>query len=69
MVLGEGYPKYTDLISTQDLEFWNYLCKKDFSRIQKLMSQNLGEGHFMDDSDSDDSEGERKVDSDDDNGL
>jgi len=69
MVLGEGYQKYSDLISAQDLEFWNYLCKKDFKRLQKLMNEKLGDGYFMDDSDSDDSEGEKKVDSGDDNGL
>ena len=59
MVLGEGYIKYSDLISKEDCEFWSYLCKKDFVRLQKLMGQNLGEGHFFDDSDSEDSDSEK----------
>jgi hypothetical protein len=62
MVLGPGYIKYSDLISSTDIEFWNYLCRKDFRRLQKLMSQNLGEGHFLDDTDSDDSDADGKKD-------
>ena len=46
------------MISTQDIEFWDYLCLKDFKRLQKLQSASLGDGHFMDDSDSSDSENE-----------
>lgn len=43
-----------------DRDFWNYLCKKDFERLEKLLSQGIGEGYFLDDSDSDDSEEEKK---------
>jgi len=32
-VLGNGYVKYEDLMTTDDLEFWQYLCKKDFKRL------------------------------------
>ena len=45
---------YDDLISADDQEFWQYLCKKDFKRLNKLMTQNIGEGHFLGDGDSDD---------------
>jgi len=45
---------YNDLISTEDQEFWNYLCKKDFRRLEKLLTQEMGKGIFMDDTDSDD---------------
>ena len=51
---------YDDLISSDDQEFWQYLCKKDFKRLNKLLSMNIGEGHFLGDGDTDD-------DSDDDN--
>ena len=47
---------YNDLISTEDREFWQYLCKKDFRRLEKLLTQSMGEGHFVDDSGDDDSE-------------
>lgn len=47
---------YNDLISAEDREFWQYLCKKDFRRLEKLMTQNIGEGHFIDDSCEDDPE-------------
>lgn len=30
--------KYTDLISNPDLSFWQYLCKKDFRRLDKLLT-------------------------------
>ena len=50
--------KYTDLISAQDLEFWDYLEKRDFKRLQKLQTAALGDGHFFDDSDTSDSEDE-----------
>ena len=49
---------YNDLISAEDREFWQYLAKKDFRRLEKLMTQNIGEGHFIDDSCEDDSEEE-----------
>ena len=44
---------YDDLISADDQEFWQYLCKKDFKRLNKLMTQNIGEGHFLGDGDTD----------------
>jgi hypothetical protein len=46
---------YNDLISTDDQEFWAYLCKKDFRRLDKLMTQQIGDGYFIDDSDEYDS--------------
>lgn len=52
--------RYEELISGMDRDFWNYLCKKDFERLEKLLSQGIGEGYFLDDSDSDDSEEEKK---------
>lgn len=47
---------YDDLISEKDREFWGYLCRKDFRRLDKLMTHNIGEGHFLDDSGEDDTE-------------
>lgn len=44
---------YDDLISADDQEFWQYLCKKDFKRLNKLLTQNIGEGHFLGDGDTD----------------
>jgi hypothetical protein len=44
---------YDDLISQEDKDFWEYLCRKDFRRLEKLMTQNIGEGHFIDDTDDD----------------
>ena len=41
---------YEDLISSEDQEFWVYLCKKDYKRVNKLLTQNIGEGYFLDDS-------------------
>ena len=29
---------YDDLISPEDRDFWNYLCKKDFRRLEKLLT-------------------------------
>jgi len=29
---------YSDLISNEDREFWDYLCKKDFKRVEKLIT-------------------------------
>lgn len=52
----EDLIKYQDLISAQDIEFWDYLCNKDFKRLNKLASQSLGDGIFFDDSDTSDSE-------------
>mmetsp|Transcript_7746 Transcript_7746/g.12999 ORF Transcript_7746/g.12999 Transcript_7746/m.12999 type:complete len:260 (+) Transcript_7746:508-1287(+) len=44
---------YDDLITKEDKDFWQYLCKKDFRRLDKLMTQSIGEGHFIDDTDED----------------
>ena len=58
---------YDDLISAEDRDFWNYLCKKDFCRLEKLLTQNIGEGHFIDDSSEEESDGDdvpKKVESD-----
>jgi len=49
---------YDDLISAEDRDFWNYLCKKDFCRLEKLLTQNIGEGHFIDDSSEEESDGD-----------
>ena len=51
---------YNDLISTEDQEFWSYLCKKDFRRLEKLMTQQIGDGYFIDDSDEYDSDESEK---------
>lgn len=53
--LTESDITYNDLISTDDQEFWAYLCKKDFRRLEKLMTQQIGDGFFIDDSDEFDS--------------
>jgi hypothetical protein len=47
------------------------LCKKDFKRLEKLQTQNIGEGHFIDDSSEEESDGDdvpRKVESGSENG-
>ena len=49
---------YDDLISAEDRDFWNYLCKKDFCRLEKLLTQNIGEGHFIDDSSEEEADGD-----------
>lgn len=49
---------YDDLISAEDRDFWSYLCKKDFCRLEKLLTQNIGEGHFIDDSSEEESDGD-----------
>jgi hypothetical protein len=49
---------YEDLISSEDQEFWQYLCKKDFRRLNKLFMENIGEGNFIDDSGDEDSDDE-----------
>ena len=40
---------YNDCISVEDRDFWDYLVKKDFKRLEKCMTMSMGEGHFMDD--------------------
>ena len=55
-ILGPGHVKYQDIISQEDIDFWRYLCNKDFKRLQKLLNQALGEGTFFEDTDSEDSE-------------
>ena len=47
---------YFDLITDKESTFWRLLCKKDFRRLQKLMTTNMGEGHFRDDTDEFDSD-------------
>jgi hypothetical protein len=32
-ILGPDHVKYQDIISDQDIEFWRYLCNKDFKRL------------------------------------
>ena len=59
--LTESSVKYNDLISTEDQEFWSYLCKKDFRRLDKLMTQGIGDGYFIDDSDEYDSDDSDKA--------
>lgn len=55
-ILGPDHVKYQDIISEQDIDFWKYLCNKDFRRLQKLLTQGLGDGIFFDDTESDDSD-------------
>ena len=51
---------YEDLISEEDGKYWAELCKKDFRRLEKYQVLNIGEGHFMDESDEPDSEDEKQ---------
>lgn len=51
---------YFDLITEEESAFWRILCKKDLRRLQKLMTTNMGEGHFQDDTDEFDSDREQK---------
>ena len=51
---------YEDLIGPEDSKFWADLCKKDFRKLEKYQVLNIGEGHFMDDSDDPESEPEDK---------
>ena len=57
---------YDDLISPEDRDFWSYLCRKDFCRLEKLLTQNIGEGHFIDDSSEEESDDDvpKRIDSD-----
>ena len=50
---------YDDLISKEDGKFWAELCKRDFRRLEKYQRLNLGEGHFLEESDEPDSEEEK----------
>lgn len=50
---------YDDLISREDGKFWAELCKRDFRRLEKYQRLNLGEGHFLEESDEPDSEEEK----------
>lgn len=50
---------YFDLIMEEESKFWRALCKKDLRRLQKLMTTNMGEGHFQDDTDEFDSDDQR----------
>lgn len=51
---------YNDLISEEDQAFWADLCKKDIRRLEKLQTQNIGEGHFMDDEEEEEEEKQGK---------
>lgn len=55
-----NFIKYQDLISPQDIEFWDYLCNKDFKRLHKLQTAGLGDGVFFDDSDDSDSDDDKE---------
>ena len=50
---------YQDLISPEDRKFWAELCKRDFRRLEKYQRLNLGEGHFLEESDEPESEEEK----------
>lgn len=50
---------YEDLIDEDDRRFWADLCKRDFRRLEKYQVLNIGEGHFMEESDEPDSEDEK----------
>ena len=52
---------YNDLISAEDRDFWAYLCEKDFRRLEKLQTQNIGEGYFIDDTSEEESDGDDKL--------
>lgn len=51
---------YDDLITEEDRKYWTSLCKKDFRRLEKYQVLNIGEGHFMDESDEPESEDEQQ---------
>ena len=51
---------YEDLISPEDRKFWGELCKRDFRRLEKYQRLNLGEGHFLEESDEPESEEEQE---------
>ena len=53
---------YDDLISEDGKKFWAELCKRDFGRLEKYQVLNIGEGHFMEESDEHDSEDEKPKD-------
>lgn len=50
---------YEDLVDEDDRRFWADLCKRDFRRLEKYQVLNIGEGHFMDESDEPESEDEK----------
>lgn len=49
---------YDDLISAEDSKFWAELCKRDFRRLEKQRRLNLGEGHFMEESEESEEDSE-----------
>ena len=51
---------FSDLISHSDIEFWMKLKERDFKRLSKTLTQNMGEGHFMDDDEELDSDKDEK---------
>lgn len=52
---------YDDLISQKDTYFWKQLCRRDFKKLQKLLTQSIGEGHFLNDSDEYESDSENQI--------
>ena len=50
---------YEDLIDEDDRRFWADLCKRDFRRLEKYQVLNIGEGHFMEESDEPEAEDEK----------
>ena len=52
---------FDDLVTKEDMLYWEALKEKDFKRLSKTLTQNMGEGHFMDD--------EEELDSDKDDGT
>ena len=52
---------YQDLLSQEDQQFWDELCRKDFKRLDKLQTTNIGEGLFMEDSDEFESDQEKRA--------
>ena len=52
---------FSDLVTVDDQQFWSLLKEKDFKRLQKTLTQNMGEGHFMDDDEEYDTDIEKEV--------
>lgn len=47
---------FDDLVTKEDMLYWEALKEKDFKRLSKTLTQNMGEGHFMDDEEELDSD-------------